>query len=43
MNSDGNVFIVLDGYFTYDPLNIIIRTSQICYNFIYSKKKNLEK
>ena len=42
MNNNGNVFIVLEGFFAYDPLNIIIRTSQICYNFIYSKKKSIE-
>ncbi|AYV78735.1 MAG: ATP-dependent Lon protease [Edafosvirus sp.] len=34
--------IVFEGYFNYDCLNIINRTSQICYGFIYQKKKQLE-
>jgi endopeptidase La len=37
-----NVYIVFKGYFSQDPLNIIIRTSQICNNFIYQKKKAIE-
>jgi endopeptidase La len=35
-------YIVLSGYFECDPLNITIRTSQLCNNFIYQKKKELE-
>ena len=35
--------IVLYGYMDYDSLNIMIRTSQICNNFIYKKKKKFEK
>lgn len=35
-------YIVFSGYFTHDSLNIIIRTSQLCNNFIYQKRKELE-
>jgi len=35
-------YIILTGYFINDPLNLIIRTSQLCNNFIYQKKKELE-
>ena len=35
-------YICLSGYFLTDSLNIIIRTSQLCNNFIYQKKKDLE-
>ncbi len=35
-------FVIFDGIFKQDPLNIIVRTSQICNNFIYKKKKELE-
>lgn len=35
-------YLVMCGYFENDPLNILVRTSQICYNFIYQKKKNIE-
>ena len=38
----GNNYIVLTGYFTYDSLNIVIKTSQICHNFIFQKKKDIE-
>jgi len=41
INDDDNK-IVFEGYFNYDCLNIINRTSQICYSFIYQKKKQLE-
>lgn len=34
--------IVFTGYFNTDPLGIIVRTSQICNNFIYQKKKVIE-
>ena len=37
-----NSYIVLSGYFAYDSLNIIVRTSQLCNNFIYQKRKELE-
>lgn len=37
-----NEFIVLSGYFIYDSLNILVRTSQLCNNWIYHKKKELE-
>lgn len=34
--------ICLTGYFIIDSLNIIVRTSQLCNNFIYKKKKDIE-
>ena len=37
-----NQFIILSGYFIYDSLNIIVKTSQLCNNFIYHKKKEFE-
>jgi endopeptidase La len=43
MDLDKSTYLVLKGYFTEDPLNIVIRTSQICHNFIYTKKKSLKK
>jgi endopeptidase La len=33
--------IILRGYVKYDPINVVIRTSQICRHFIYEKKKKL--
>lgn len=35
-------YIVLYGYFAYDSLNILIRTSQLCNSWVYQKKKDLE-
>jgi len=35
-------YIVLTGYFVSDALNIVIRTSQICFGFIHAKKKEFE-
>jgi len=35
--------IVMTGYFNYDSLHIVVKTSQICNNFIYQKKKEIEK
>jgi len=35
-------YIMFTGYIKHDPLNIIIRTSQLCNNIIYKKKKDLE-
>lgn len=35
-------FIVFYGYIKNDPMNIVIRTSQLCNNTIYKKKKDLE-
>ena len=37
-----DLYIVLSGYFTCDSLNVIVRTSQLCNNFIYQKRKELE-
>ncbi|CAH6421806.1 ATP-dependent Lon protease [uncultured virus] len=42
INDKKDIFVIFNGYINFDPLNIIIRTSQICNNFIYKKKKNLE-
>ncbi len=42
INDDYNKYIVFSGYFQYDSLNITLRTSQICNNFIYQKKKAIE-
>ena len=39
---NSNEYITLHGFFTYDNLNIVIKTSQICNNFIYQKKKDIE-
>lgn len=33
--------IIFCGYFINDPINIIVRTSQICRQFLYNKKKNI--
>lgn len=38
---DGKI-IELQGYFDQDSLNVVVRTSQICNNIIYTKKKNIE-
>ena len=35
-------YIHLTGFFAYDGLNIVMKTSQICNNFIYQKKKEIE-
>ena len=35
--------INLEGYFVNDPLNLMIRTSQLCHNFVFQKKKSIEK
>ena len=35
-------YISLPGFFAYDGLNIVMKTSQICNNFIYQKKKEIE-
>jgi len=37
-----NLFVSFDGYFAYDSLNVLIRTSQLCNNWIYQKKKEIE-
>lgn len=37
-----NMVIKLSGYFIVDSLNIVIRTSQLCHNFIYKKKQEIE-
>ncbi len=37
-----NTYMVFTGYFNYDPLGVTVRTSQICNNFIYQKKKLIE-
>lgn len=39
--SNGN-YIILSGYFAYDGLNIVMKTCQICNNFIYQKKKEID-
>ncbi len=40
--SIGNTKVTFEGYQKPDSINIIIRTSQICHNFIYRKRKELE-
>lgn len=35
-------YIALTGYLKSDPLNIILKTSQISYPFVFSKKKEIE-
>ena len=37
-----NNYISLNGYFVNDNLNILLRTSQKCFNFLYNKKKSIE-
>lgn len=37
-----NQLINLYGYFLIDSLNVTIKTSQLCNNFIYQKKKEIE-
>jgi len=37
-----NKYITFTGYFKKDPLNAILRTSQICNNYIFTIKKKLE-
>ena len=39
---DPENYICLSGYLNYDGLNIIMKTSQICSNFIFQKKKEIE-
>ena len=38
-----NTELKINGYIKNDPLNIYIKTSQICNSFIYEKKNKLEK
>lgn len=42
IKSNDNKYYVLNGYFINDSLNILLRTSQKCYNFLYNKKKSIE-
>lgn len=37
-----NKYIVLTGFFIQDPLNLVIRTSQLCNNHIFQRKKEIE-
>lgn len=37
-----NLCMHIDGFFQNDSLNIVIKTAQICNNFIFKKKKELE-
>ena len=32
-----------EGYYKYEPINILVRTSQICRHFIFSKKKRIRR
>lgn len=36
-----NYIIIFNGYFTLDPINILIKTSQICEQYLYNKKNKL--
>ncbi len=36
-----NIYL-FEGYYVHEPVNSLLRTSQICKNFIYNKKKELE-
>lgn len=36
-----NLNLIFKGYFINDPINILIRTSQICKPFIYDRKKKI--
>ena len=42
IKSNDKKYYVLNGYFINDSLNILLRTSQKCYNFLYNKKKSIE-
>ena len=33
---------VFEGYYIHEPINSLLRTSQICKNYLYNKKKELE-
>jgi endopeptidase La len=37
-----NVIYTFDGYYMHEPINSLLRTSQICKNYIYNKKKDME-
>lgn len=37
-----NKYVKINGYFEYDSLNIIVRTSIKCYDFLFKKKKAFE-
>jgi len=37
-----NKIFLFDGYYIHEPINSIIRTSQICRTYLYNKKKELE-
>lgn len=39
----GKIILKVTGYIKSDPLNIYIKTSQICNSYIYEKKNKLEK
>lgn len=42
IKSNKDKYYTLNGFFINDSLNILLRTSQKCYNFLYSKKKSIE-
>ncbi len=37
-----SVIYSFDGYYIHEPINSLLRTSQICKNYIYNKKKDME-
>jgi endopeptidase La len=37
-----SVIFSFDGYYIHEPINSLLRTSQICKNYIYNKKKDME-
>ena len=42
INGESDQFVVLSGYFSYDPLNLFVKTAQICHNHVFQKKKAIE-
>lgn len=40
--NEENTYLCLSGFLTYDGLNLVLKTSQICNNFIFKKKKSIE-
>ena len=36
------IMCIFEGYFIHDPLHFIMRTAQLCNNFLFNKRKQLE-
>jgi endopeptidase La len=42
VGSESNQYIIFAGYFSYDPLNLLVKTAQICHDHIFQKKRQIE-